>query len=228
MKRLFMALIALMLVISMFGFSAFAEDEIPAVVDGETTETTENAPEASENSSQGKNEGIVDEVIAIVTNGEMWAKFGIVATGVIAFIVAVTAKFDKVVVAFGAIKDMLGGKATKEDTSKVVGEAFEDVRKAFDESHTALTAKYDALEAKYNTQTAVLTLLALQLVKSPNARVQIMELIQSGKEIQGDIGEMVEVIEAEIEAADAAEPKPDTPALDAVTELVSQDVMRLG
>ena len=223
-----MALIALMLVISMFGFSAFAEDEIPAVVDGETTETTENTPETSENSSQGTNEGIVDEVIAIVTNGEMWAKFGIVATGVIAFIVAVTAKFDKVVLAFGAIKDMLGGKATKEDTSKVVGEAFEDVRKAFDESHTELTAKYDALEAKYNTQTAVLTLLALQLVKSPNARVQIMELIQSGKEIQGDIGEMVEVIESEIEAADAAEPKPDTPALDAVTELVSQDVMRLG
>lgn len=228
MKRLFMALIALMLTISMFGFSAFAEDEMPAVVDGETTETTENTPESLENSSQASNSDIVGEVMAIVTDGEIWAKLGITVGGIIAFILAISSKFNEIVSAFGVVNKHLEGKATREEAEAAVKSAVEGVKTKFDENAAEMNAKYAALEEKYNKQTAVLTLLALQLVKSPNARVQIMELIQSGKQVSEDVSEVVEAIEAEIEAADAAEPKPDTPALDAVTELVSQDVMRLG
>jgi hypothetical protein len=228
MKRLFMALIALMLTISMFGFSAFAADETPTVTEGNTTETIENTPETSENSSQASNSDIVGEVMAIVTDGEMWAKLGITVGGIIAFILAISSKFNEIVSAFGVVNKHLEGKATREEAEAAVKSAVEGVKARFDENASEMNAKYAALEEKYNKQTAVLTLLALQLVKSPNARVQIMELIQSGKQVSEDVSEVVEAIEAEIEAADAAEPKPDTPALDAVTELVSQDVMRLG
>lgn len=232
MKRILCALIALVLVLSVFGISCFAETE--DVTPDTTTETTpdvtpdvpdvtEDTQETPENSSQGAENDFVGEVIAVVTNGEMWANFGIIASGVIALIIAVTSKFNNILDGFVAIKDLIGGKATKEETKEVVTHSINEVRTAFDAGYTELLGKYNNLEQSYNSQTAVLTLLALQLVKSPNARTQIMALLQNTDIAADNVGEIVEAIEAEIKAADEAMPKVETPVLSAIVEEVKAE-----
>ena len=76
---------------------------------------------------------------------------------------------------------------------------------------------------------AILSLTVLQLVKSPNARVKIMELIADTNKITEDVAELVEEMTEEIAEADAATPKADTPALDAIVkENTENDIIRLG
>ena len=228
MKRLLYALIALILILSVFGLSCFAETEatepeIAPEVTPEVGETTENGEEPSENPSQGAETDFIDEIIAIVTNGEIWANFGIIASGVVALIVAVTSKFNDIVKAFNVTKDMIGGKATKEETKEVVTNSIYEVKTAFDASYAELSGKYAKLEQNYNAQTAVITLLALQLVKSPNARTEIMKLLENTDIACDNVAEVVEAVQAEIKAADEAMPKVETPTLTALVEEVKAE-----
>lgn len=224
MKRIVYALIALILILSVFGLSCFAETEVTEPETApEVGETVENGEEAPENSSQGAETDFIDEIIAVVTNGEIWANFGIIASGVVALIVAVTSKFNDIVKAFNVTKDMIGGKASKEETQEVVTNAIDSVKCAFDASYNELAGKYAKLEQSYNAQTAVITLLALQLVKSPNARTEIMKLLENTDIACDNVGEIVEAVQAEIKAADEAMPKVETPTLTALVEEVKAE-----
>lgn len=235
MKKLTYTLVALVLILSVFVLPCFAEDELipdgttviepeTPSIDGEATdETPENTPESPENSVVAPERDFVGEVIAVVTNGEIWAEFGVLAGGVIAVIIAITTNVSKIADAFETIKQMLSGKATKEETEESVSAAVNGVKEVFVREYETLEGKYNSLEDKYNTQTAVLTLLALQLVKSPNARVQIMALLEKGENIGNNVSEVVEAIQEEIKQADATEPKPDTPALDIIAAEVKEE-----
>lgn len=228
MKRIFYALIALVLILSVFGMTCFAETEatepeIAPEVTPEVGETTENGEETLENPSTATETDFVGEIIAVVTNGEIWANFGIIASGVVALIVAVTSKFNDIVKAFNVTKDMIGGKATKEETKEVVTNSIYEVKAAFDASYTELSGKYAKLEQSYNSQTAVLTLLALQLVKSPNARTEIIKLLENTDIACDNVAKVVEAVQAEIKAADEAMPKLETPTLTALVEEVKAE-----
>ena len=235
MKRIITALIALVLVLSCFVLPCFAEEgaatdettvTVPetTVTEEDTTEGGgENAQEPSENPVVAPERDFVGEVIAVVTNGEIWANFGVIAGGVIAVIVALATNAAKLSDAFKAIEALIKGKATKEETEATVADAMNGVRETFMTEYATLEGKYASLEEKYNTQTAVLTLVALQLVKSPNARVQIMALLDKGEDIGENLAEVVETIQEEIKAADAAEPKPETPALDTIAAEVKEE-----
>ena len=232
MKKLIFLLVAVILMLSLLATPCFAEEgaentetvtentqipeETAPEMNSEPLENEAVTPETLEDFAQSEEEGFLDQFTTIITNGEIWAKIGATVLGILALIIAINKNLDKIIGALDAVKNMVAGKATKEETKKTIEAAMSDVKTTYEAKHKEITEKYDALEKKYDQQTAILTLLSLQLVKSPNARVRIMELISETKELGGDIAEIVENIEAEIEAADAAEPAPDTPALDAV------------
>lgn len=196
-----------------------AEAENAEIPEGETDGGAESAPNTAvtpEDFVQSEKDAFLDQLIGIVTNGEIWAKIGVSLVAVLALIVALRSTLGNITSAIEAVKSFVAGKATKEETEAVIKSATSDLKDAYNSEFSKMSDKYASLEAKYDRQTAVLSLLSLQLVKSPNARVQIMDLISKAEDIGGNAAEVVAAIEAEIEAADAAEVKPDTPALDAI------------
>lgn len=235
MKRIFYAILVLIFAFTLFALPCYAEEdpaigdadisaEAPEHVEAETDSSaeSENTPETPAQLAQDEEKAFLDQLMAIVTNGEIWAKIGASLLAVLALLVTLKSSLGKIGEAIAVLKDFIAGKATKEETETAINGAFEEVKNTYDAKLSELSVKNDELTAKYDKQTAILSLLALQLVKSPNARVQIMGLLAEAKNLGGNVAEVVESIEAEIEAADAAEPKPDTPALDAVIASVAE------
>lgn len=213
MKKILLIILAATLIFCAFSFASFAEA---------STDTTENAVDTAEtltNPAEIDLKGVYDQVIGIVTNGEIWAKIGVTVLGILALIVSVRSCFGKIENAFRTFKDMIAGKATKEETKKAVDDGISSLKSEFEHNHAALSDKYDALSKKYDKQTAILSLVTMHLIKSPNARVQIMNFISDSKEIGGDVVEYVNKIEEAIEEAEKLEPKIETPALD---EIISE------
>ncbi len=225
MKRIFAALLIFTLILCAFAVPAFAEgSETPEneVITETAPETEgENAPQSSVNVSNNDETEIYDKVIAFVTDGAFWAKFGAIVMGVLALIGVIYTNLKKITAMFGAVGDMLKGKASKEDTEKMVKENYGAIKADYEKRSNELNAKYEELSKKYDTTTAVISLVALQLVKSPNARTEIMNILTEAKKINGNVGEAVEAIEEEIKKADEAI-KPDTPALDAIKAAVDE------
>jgi tetrahydromethanopterin S-methyltransferase subunit B len=204
------------------------EDTVPPV-DNNTTDTenkptdtvipddnSDNPSETPENSFAGTEKDFIGEIISVLTNGEFWVIFGTTVSGALAVIFSVLTKFND-------IKAAIGLKATNEETAKAIDCAVGGVQSTFETKYEELSTKYDELKANYNAQTAILTLLALQLVKSPNARTEIMKILNASHITTDNVAELVETIEEEIKAADAVQPKPETPALNAITEEVKAE-----
>ncbi len=208
MKRIIMLFLILTLVCSLFTLSAFAEGADSAQTDTDTAQEAENSAKTNESE-------IYDKIIAYITNGEIWAKIGVVAVSVLALILAIKKSLAKVHDALRVLRDFIAGKATKEDTEAAISSAMETVRSEYTAHTAALTAQYEDLCKRNNDLEAILSLVALQLVKSPNARTEIMALISKSKAHSGNVAEVVEAIEAEIERADELT-KDETPALDAI------------
>ena len=205
-------------------------DEKAPETDNATEEDTQNPQQdASKIPINDENE-ILDQLLGIVTNGEIWAKIGVTILGAVALILTLRTYFDKFIGVINTIKDFIAGKATKEETESVIKNAITDFEKTYkdeyaklEEKNDEMAEKYDEMSAKYDKQTAVLALTVLQLVKSPNARTQIMSLISDTKEIGEDVAKVIEVIEEEITEADAAIPKVETPNLDSIVNEVKKE-----
>ena len=245
MKKILSFILALILCASLFTLSAFAEDDTtvtdpvtdPAqgetapeeapdtVVDGEepapdvddtATDAPTDIPAEPEISTPDEQEKFYDELLDFVTNGANWAKIGGVVLAIVAAVGAIVAKLDKFKGILDALLGFVKGKATKEETEKIVGDGMAELKKEYDEKYSALLEKYNAQAERENEITAVLTVVALQLVKSPYARTEIMGLLSGTKAVAGGVKEIVEAVEEEIEKAEAAEEKTPTPALDSI------------
>ena len=210
MKKLFLLVIVLALVFSLCALPVFAEGE-PA-----TEENAENIAQDSIKVPTTDENEIYEQILGIVTNGEIWAKIGVSVVGIFSLVIAVRSTVNKFTVGIGAIKDMIAGKATKEETAAVIKDGLNEVNKKYDATYTELSRKYKELEESNSKMMAVLSLVTLQLVKSPNARTEIMGLILNHKEIGGDVAELVTDINKAISDADAEIPKPETPAIDEI------------
>lgn len=248
MKKLFYVVTIFVLIFSLFCFVSVADsvdvpetfDETEITNDNETpvedvtdTNDAENVPSTDateENTAQNENKTpttneneIIDQLLGIVTDGEIWAKIGVTVLGALALILTLKSGFTKFMDSINVVIEMIKGKATKEEAEIAMKTALSDFEKIYKNEYEKLekrneeiSGRYNELSAKYDKQTAVLTLTVLQLVKSPNARTQIMSLISESKEINGDVMKVVESIAEEIKEADAAIPKIDTPNLDAI------------
>lgn len=223
MKKIFTAFIALALALVLFTVPAFAEETADTAPETSTeVETPETeAPTTPENTAPSEEENFYGEVVDYFSNGFNWAKIGGVVVAILAAVAAITANLNKVTSILSGISNLVKGKATKEETEKIVGDNLKELKKTYDEQYADLKEKYDD-QAERNTElTAVLTVVALQLVKSPYARTEIMGLISGTKKVNGDVKDIVEAVEAEIEKAAAEEEKEPTPALDAIKASVN-------
>lgn len=223
MKRIFTTFIALALALVLFTVPAFAAETDEIVTDTETVveETVTDTTVEPEISAPSEEERFYDELLDYVTNGANWAKIGGVVLAIIAAVAAISSKLGNVTAILNGISNLVKGKATKEETEKIVGDNFKELKRDFDKQYAELLEKYNE-QAERNTElTAVITVVALQLVKSPYARTEIMNLLSGTKAINGGVKDIVEVVEEEIEKAAAAEEKEPTPALDAIKASVS-------
>ena len=226
MKKIFTAFIALALALVLFTVPAFAAEEVTEtdiVADTETSteETVTNTPVEPEISAPSEEERFQDRILEFVSDGANWAKIGGVVLAIIAAIGAVTANLNKVKAMIDGVTALLKGKATKEETEKIVGDNLAALKDTYDKQYAELKAQYDE-QAERNTElTAVMTVLALQLVKSPYARTEIMGLLSGTKAVAGDVKDIVEAVEEEIAKAEAEEEKEPTPALDAIKASVT-------
>lgn len=233
MKRIITVFLALALVLVLFAVPAFASDEVidtapdteenapDTVIDGEQSATDGatdivTPPTEGEISPPSEEERFRDELLDFVSNGANWAKIGGVVLALAAAVGAIIAKLDKFKGILDALLGFVKGKATKEETEKIVGDGMAELKKEYDEKYSALLDKYNEQAVRNNELTAVMTVLALQLVKSPYARTEIMGLLSSTKTVAGGVKDIVEVVEEEIAKAEAEEEKTPTPALDAV------------
>lgn len=224
MKRLTFVLIALIALLAVFGTAVYADDTSVGEVIEETStpETVTDTPETSVELQESEGDEIIDKVIAVVTDGEIWAKIGVSLAAVIALLATIKVNLNKFTDIIGALKSLVAGKATKEETEKVISDAIGEMKTEYSAKLAEINAKNDELCAKNDKLTAILSIISLQLLKSPNARTSVMALLQSAEDEIANVGELVEKIEAEIEAADAETPKPETPALDQIKESVSE------
>jgi hypothetical protein len=223
MRRIFITVIALALALVLFTVPAFAEEAADTTT-SETTETTETVtetPSTPENTAPTEEERFYDQIVEFVSNGANWAKIGGVVLAIIAAIGAVTANLNKVKAMIDGVTALLKGKATKEETEKIVGDNLAALKDTYDKQYSELKKQYDE-QAERNTElTAVMTVLALQLVKSPYARTEIMGLLSGAKAVNGNVKDIVEAVEEEIAKAEAEEEKEPTPALDAIKASVN-------
>lgn len=225
MKRIFTLILALILCASLLVVPAFAEEPTDEAPDG-ATDTTVDAPDTPDTpkiTPEGEAEAFTDQLVAFLTDGATWAKFG----GIVAAILAVLGVLYKytsgIKSVIGGVKSLVEGKATKAETEKLIKDEGDKILSGVLECIEDTKKKQDELTEKYNEQTAILTLITLQLVKSPHARTEIMKIISTAKTHGKDAAELVEVIEAEIKAAEEAEEKIPTPALDAIITEVNGD-----
>lgn len=237
MKKLFTALFVFILTFALFAFPAIAEAEeitaeTPEITEPEATapeeitETPDNSPVSTPNAPENE---ILEQILGVVSNGEIWAKIGATVLSVLALIFALRSSLGKIRDGILVVKDFIAGKATKEETETAINTAVKGAIDKYEEKHKELTQQNEELSAKYDKMYAILSLIVLQLVKSPNARVKIMELIADTNKITEDVAELVEEMTEEIAEADAATPKADTPALDAIVkEHIENDIIRLG
>lgn len=220
MKRIFIAVIALALALVLFTVPAFAEETADTTTT-ETTDTVTDTPTTPENTAPNEEERFYDQIVEFVSNGANWAKIGGVVLAITAAIGAITANLNKVKVMIDGVNALVKGKATKEETEKIVTENYKELKKSYDEQYAELKKQYDE-QAERNTElTAVMTVLTLQLVKSPYARTEIMGLLSGTKAVAGDVKDIVEAVEEEIAKAEAEEEKEPTPALDAIKASVT-------
>lgn len=218
MKRIIIFTIVFALICSLFMLSVSAE-EITETPDT-TEEATDTATEGENSSTEGE-KAFHDKLVALVSNGEIWAKIGTTLVALIALILAIKGSLSKITEALMVLKEFIAGKATKEETEKAITSAFDGFAESYTKHNAEISKQYSELEARNTRLEAVLSLVTLHLIKSPNARAQIMQLMAGTKEITTDVLKTVEAIEEEIRKADEESKEP-TPALDKVVASVDE------
>lgn len=215
MKKIAFVVASVMLMLAVLVFPVGAEESIidePVIEEGVEIE----APAPDESATEETENGYFDQILAVVSDGTLWAKISAIVLGCFAIVAALNKGLGSVKNALSVLEKFIAGKASKEETEAALSKAKTELTAEYKATHEDLSVKYDELCSRNEQLTAILSLVVLHLVKSPNARVHIMSLISGTKEIGGDVVKTVEAIEAEIEKADAEEPKPETPALDAI------------
>lgn len=224
MKRIITIIAALVMCASLFIFPVFAEDTVTDIpVDTVPEDTVTDTPTEPEITPESEEKAFTAELVDALTNGANWAKFAGILAAVLAALAVIGKYASGIKTLVGGVKSLVEGKASKDETEKLVKAEGEKIVSAVLTAVDDTRAKQAELEQKYDTQTAILTLVTLQLVKSPYARTEIMKILSTA-DMQGkNVSEIVDIIEKEIKAAEDAEEKPATPALDSILESVSTD-----
>ena len=137
MKRIFITVIALALALVLFTVPAFAEEAADTTTT-ETTDTVTDTPTEPENSAPSEEERFQDQILDFVSNGANWAKIGGVVLAIIAAIGAITTNLNKVKAMIDGVTALLKGKATKEETEKIIGDNLAELKKSYSEQYAEL------------------------------------------------------------------------------------------
>lgn len=210
-------------------------EETPAETPTEGAEgEPEQTPEAdAETPTEEAND--LSAVIAIVkekiASSATWTMVGTSIVSIITFIGVLSSKFGGLKTVIDTIKDMVTGKADKDDVKTALDGAKEELAKEFKTAYSDNFAKLTKL-AEQQTENekklyAMLTLFMTNVKIPDSAKTEILNLAADVKQYSGDVYEIVEQVQEAIEAskAEAEKDAAETPTLD---EILEEEYMELG
>ena len=210
-------------------------EETPAetsteVAEGEAEQTPE---EESETPTESAND--LSAVIAVVkekiASSATWTMVGTSLLSIITFIGVLSSKFGGLKTVIDAIKDMVKGKADKDDVKTALDGAKEELSKEFKTAYSddfKKLTKFAEQQAENEKKLYAMFTLFMTNVKIPDsAKTEILNFAADVKQYSGDVYEIVEQVQEAIDAgiAEAEKDTPETPTLD---EILEEEYMELG
>ena len=172
-----------------------------------STEETEGTANPTDTEAEAFYSGWIDKI----TNSTLWISIGSYVLAAIGVLALVRNKF-------GAIIELVRSKADGAAITEAIKGAGTEISAAFKNELDAVKKKLDESEDNEKKLMTILTLFVTNAKMNPNAKAEIMKYLSGVKEYAGTVEEIVENANRAIEAADAAEEKAPTPALDRLRE----------
>ena len=210
MKKIFIVMCSVSLIFALCGVFVFAtaentpEDSLNEF--DNLTEIGEGANEESEG-AEAFYSGWIDKI----TDSTMWVNVGTVALACLGIIGTVGSKFKN-------ISDLISKKADANTVIDAVKGSAADICDSLKDELHKIKDELSATKSNEEALLAILTMFITNAKINPNAKAEIMNYITGMKKLEGSISEIVAKANEAIEAANEAEEKTDTPALDAITE----------
>ena len=189
-----------------FAAEGDAADNPSVPTSTEETEGTTN-PVGTEEEAEAFYSGWIDKI----TNSTLWISIGSYVLAALGVLALVRNKF-------GVIIEMVRSKADGAVIREAIKSAGTEISTAFKNELDAVNKKLDESEDNEKKLMTILTLFVTNAKMNPNAKAEIMKYLSGVKEYAGTVEEIVENATRAIEAADAAEEKAPTPALDRLRE----------
>lgn len=204
--------------------------ETPEIAEGEEAPTVEETPE-----NEAKNEAAEDESspddgaqaeddehfytgwLDAITNSTFWINLGTTLAGISGIGIVINKNFGNI---FTLIKN-------KADTN--------EIKKALDAAKSEISAEYQKelceinkrLENEQDNNKKLMAIMAIFITNAkinPCAKAEITKYLSGIKDFAGSLEEIVDNANKAIEAAEAAEEKIETPALDEIISQSNEDI----
>ena len=198
------------------------QEEVEQTPEVEAETPTEEANDLS---------AVVEMVKEKITSSATWTMVGTSLLSLITFIGVLSSKFGGLKTVIDTIKDMVTGKADKDDVKTALDGAKEELTKefksAYSDNFAKLTKMVEQQAENEKKLYAMLTLFMTNVKLSDSAKTEILNFASDIKQYSGDVYEIVQQIQEEIEAkaAEAENDAAETPTLD---EILEEEYMELG
>ena len=238
MKKIFIALFALIVVISLTTFTCFATAENGAEPSGENTgvelpaETPESATETEDPSESA--EKFYSAWLDKLTDATLWVNLGITLSGILGVIVFIRSKFGSIAGLINTLGTLVKAGATKDELKAVVTGAVEGAREAYRAESEAMKKKFEEQLEVNNKLLSVITIFVTNAKINPHAKTEMLNLLTSVTPMLESVEKTVTAANKAISEAEALEESVPTPALDEITAQAEKSneaaipVMKLG
>lgn len=207
MKKLFITLVLVAVVCSLFCMCSYATDVEPETI----PETTEEPSTVEENT-----QALVDNAIDIITNSAFISTLITVLTGVGGIVIFFIRGFN-------SIKAMVNKKVDAKTLNETANKIVVDMAGTFEKTSKDLNKSIEALQNELATEkdnakqlAVLLSTFILHSKIGTSAKAEMLKYINGLKEYNGTTVEIIEGIEEAIAQAEKEEEKIETPALDRV------------
>lgn len=207
MKKLFITLVLVAVVCSLFCLCAYATD-----IESETIPETTTEPSNVEENTQA----LVDVAIDVITNSTFISTLITVLTGVGGIVIFFIRGFN-------SIKSVINKKVDVKTLNETANKIVVDMAETFEKTSKDLNKSIEILQGELATEkenakqlSVLLSTFILHSKIGTSAKAEMLKYINGLKEYNGTAVEIIEGIEEAIAQAEKEEEKIETPALDRV------------
>lgn len=183
-------------------------------------ENSETVPQQTEDIEQDADDSRIDQAIEAISSSSFWVALITFIISLISTVILIVKKFKQVI---GIISQIAPHSLTSAESSRNTKEIKEAVMSGFsDVSEQLRQSKED-----YKLLLAIFTVFIENTKMNANAKAEILGMIHKIKPLSDNVPEAIDEALEHIRAANAAEEKINTPALDAAIAINETSGMSL-